>query len=97
MPQWVPGLLLFVFATHLPFFAWKYYQTRELRFAATSVTFALLVISYSLRIFAPGWAWSGHPMYSLTRVVAWCFAALSIGLLVRHHVRRIASQRSRAS
>ncbi len=36
MPEWTPQLLLFVFVTHLPFFAWKYQRTREIRFAATT-------------------------------------------------------------
>jgi hypothetical protein len=93
----MPEILLFVFATHLPFFVWKYYRTRELRFAATSITFLSLAISYSVRIFAPEWTWAGHPVHVTIRVVSWLFAAVSIWLIARHLVGRIASQRHRTS
>jgi len=84
----MPELLLFVFVTHLPFFAWKYHRTRELRFAATSFTFALLVVAYGIRVFAPELSWHDHPLFQLVRIAAWLSAALSIGLLLRHHLRR---------
>jgi len=89
MPAWWPELLLFVFATHLPFFAWRYHRTGELRFAATSVTFALLVVTYALRVFAPGVSLAYAPLWQEVRVVAWLAAALSIGLLLRHHTSRL--------
>ncbi len=80
-------LLLFVFVTHMPFFAWRYYKTRELRYAATTVTFALLVLTYGLRMFAPGIAVSDVPLYVYVRVPAWISAVFSVGLLLRHAIR----------
>jgi hypothetical protein len=46
-------VLLFVFTTHLPFFAWRWRATGERRYAATTLTFALLVVTYGLAVFAP--------------------------------------------
>ena len=83
-PDWWPALLLAVFVTHLPFFALRYRRTREPRFAATTLTFALLVVTYALRVFAPGLRVAGVPLWESVRVVAWAAAALSIALLVRH-------------
>jgi hypothetical protein len=88
MPDWTPQLLLLVFVTHLPFFAWRWLRTRELRYAATSLTFALLIVTYALRVFAPEARLGGTPAYLYFRVPAWACAAVSIGMLLRHHWRR---------
>jgi hypothetical protein len=88
VPEWLPALFLFVFVTHMPFFAWRWWRTRELRHAATTLTFCLLIASYGLRVFAPGVGFRGAPLYAVLRVPAWIAAALSIGLLLRHALRR---------
>ncbi|HJO25261.1 MAG: hypothetical protein QF890_17660 [Myxococcota bacterium] len=77
-------ILLIVFATHLPLFAWRWWRTGERRHAATTLTFSLLVITYALRIFAPGLEVAGLPAWWLVRVPAWACAALSLSLLARH-------------
>ena len=87
MPDWMPQLLLFVFATHLPFFAWRWWRSGEPRYAATSVTFALLTGLYALRVFAPEWSWGGLPLHRWMRIPALLAAALSLGLLLRHALR----------
>lgn len=89
-----PRVLLFVFTTHLPFFAWRWHATRERRYAATTLTFGLLVITYGLVVFAPELRVAGTPLYQIVRVFALLSAALSIALLVRHHAQRM--RRSRA-
>lgn len=88
MPSWWPTLLLFVFVTHLPFFAWRWWRTGERRYAATSLTFALLVATYAVRLFAPGLRVAGLSAFWGFRVTAWASAGVSIGLLLRHHVGR---------
>ena len=84
-----PELLLFVFSTHLPYFAWKWNRTRELRYAATTLTFFLLTVAYGIRVFAPGVSIGGISLFTISRVPAWAAAAVSIGLLLRHHARRV--------
>ena len=79
-------LLLAVFVTHLPFFIWRYRSTGERRYAATSVTFGLLVATYALRVFAPGFQLAGVALHSVLRPVALVSAVLSISLLARHLV-----------
>ena len=87
-------LLLFVFVTHLPIFAWRWRTTGERRFAATSITFALLVVAYGIAVFAPELHIGGTPLFQVVRVFAWSSAVVSIALLVRHHALRL--RRSRA-
>jgi hypothetical protein len=101
VPEWWPALLLFVFATHGPFFAWRWTRTREPRHAATTLTFALLTGAYGLRVFAPRAAWGDVPLWQAARVVAWGAAAVSLSLIARHGWqalrRRRASARSASS
>jgi hypothetical protein len=84
-----PLVLLFVFATHLPFFAWRWRATGERRYAATTLTFALLVITYGLAVFAPELRIGDLPVFQIVRRIAWLSAAVSIFLLIRHHARRL--------
>ena len=93
MPDWMPRLLLFVFATHMPLFVWRYRRTGERRHAATALTFALLAITYALRVFAADASCGGIPLYAYLQVPAWTAAALSIGLLLRHHAPRLRRSR----
>lgn len=101
MPDWWPALLLFVFATHGPFFGWRWMRTRESRHAATTLTFALLTVAYALRVFAPDAAWADVEIWKIARVVAWSAAAVSLSLLGRHAWqsarRRRATPRNAAS
>jgi hypothetical protein len=89
-----PRILLFVFTTHLPFFAWRWRATGERRYAATTLTFALLVVTYGLAVFAPELRVGSAPLFQVVRVCAWLSAAVSIGLLVRHHVLRVRGARA---
>lgn len=89
----IGALLLVVFAVHLPIFALRWRRTREVRFAATTLTFALLVAAYAFRVFAPGLAIGARPAHELVRAVALATAAVSIGMLAWHGIRRIAKRR----
>jgi hypothetical protein len=89
----MPQLLLFVFATHLPFFAWRWRRTGEARYAATSVTFALLTLVYGLGILAPEARCGGVRLVPPLRAAALVSAALSLGLLARHLLLRARSRR----
>ena len=93
MPDWWPALLLCVFATHGPFFAWRWWRTREMRHAATTLTFALLVVTYALRVFAPEARAGEVALWQAVRIPAWAAAAVSLTLLARHGVSRIGARR----
>lgn len=88
-PSWWPELLLFVFATHMPYFAWRWWKTGERRHAATTLTFALLVVTYTIRVFAPDLRVADVSAFWVARLVAWTSAALSLTLLVRHHATQL--------
>lgn len=83
-------MLLFVFATHMPFFAWRYYKTGEFRHAATALTFALLALAYAVRVFAPGAEIGGVSWFAVLRIPAWGAAAVSLSLLAQHLFGRFA-------
>ena len=87
-----PLVLFLVFITHLPFFAWRWRATGERRYAATTLTFALLVITYGLALFAPQLHVGDMPLFQIVRVCAWLSAVVSIGMLVRHHAGRLRSR-----
>ncbi len=89
----MPTLLLCVFLSHLPFFAWRWRRTGELRYAATSLTFGLLSVVYALQVWVPEWSWGGMPLHRLLRIPALGCAALSIGLLLHHHGVRLRGTR----
>ena len=82
------ALLLIVFATHLPLFAWRWRRTGERRHAATTLTFGLLVGTYALRVFAPEFGIAGLPAWQVARVPVWACAALSLVLLAHHWLGR---------
>ena len=87
MPTWWPWLALFVFATHLPFFAWRWWRSGEARFAATSLTFALLIVTYALQLFAPDLRIGEVELHVICRWLAWASAVVSIYMLVAHTLR----------
>jgi hypothetical protein len=83
-----PVVLLFVFTTHLPYFAWRWRATGEKRYAATTLTFALLVATYGLRVLAPDLRLGDVPLHAAIRVIALAAAAVSITLFVRHQIAK---------
>jgi hypothetical protein len=84
-------LFLFVFATHAPYFAWRYARTRELRHAATALTLGLLAVAWALRIFAPELSLAGFELHRAVRAAALAAALVSLTLFARHHARRLRS------
>ena len=87
MPSWWPSLLLFVFLTHMPFFALRWWRTREPRYLATTITFLLLSVTYGLRVFAAELSFQGAPVHWWVRVPAWAAAAVSLTLFFRAKLR----------
>ena len=92
MPDWWPRLLLFVFVTHAPFFALRWWRRRELRFLASTITFVLLALTYGLRVFAPELSFAGVALFWWVRIPAWGAAVISIGLLAHHGLQRLRSR-----
>lgn len=84
-----PEILLAVFAVHTPFFAWRWWRTREIRYAATTLTFTLLVIAYATWVFAPELRLGDAPLHHSLRGVALSAAVVSVALLVRRIVARL--------
>lgn len=94
MPVWLVWFLLIVFVAHLLAFARLAYRHRSPRYALVTLTFVLLVASFSLRLGAPGWAIGSTPVHWLLRYLAWGFAVISIAWLIRV---KLAARRERNS
>ena len=88
-------LLFCVFASHFPFFVWRYYKTREHRFAATSLTFLLLSATYGAKLWAPDRLLAGIPLHEWLRIPAAIAAVCSLALLAHHLLRRILQREQR--
>jgi hypothetical protein len=56
-------------------------------FAYVSLTFLLLVISYSMRIWFGNFYLAGVKAFWIFRVAAWLSALITIGMTVRRYVR----------
>ena len=81
MPAWLNPLLLVLFAVHLAAFGRLAVLRREVYYAVASLTFALLVAVFALRLWAPHWEIGGVPVHWALRVGAWMSAAGSLSLL----------------
>lgn len=76
-------VLLGVFIVHLLVFARRTWQRRQFADAITSVTFFLLVLSFSMRLWLPTWMIYDIPVFAIVRRLAWVTAAWSVLLWIR--------------
>lgn len=88
MPEWLSWSLLFVFAVHLAVFGRRWRRTRALADLVLTLTFALLVLSITLRLAAPEAQLAGVALYWFPRVLAWAGAAMSLTLYIRRRARK---------
>ena len=75
---------------------WRWKRTGESRYAATSLTFGLLVVAYAFRVLAPQASIHDVAIHRIVRGPALLSAVVSIGLLIRHHVRRASRGKRRS-
>jgi hypothetical protein len=94
MPIWLVWFLLVIFVAHLIAFARLAYLHRNLRYALVTLTFVLLVASFSLRLGAPEWMIGQTPVHWLLRYLAWATAVITISWLIRV---KLAARRDRES
>ncbi|MCC6201690.1 MAG: hypothetical protein IT494_01640 [Gammaproteobacteria bacterium] len=82
MPVWLIWFLLIVFVAHLAVFARLALRHRNLRYSLVTLTFVLLVASFSLRLGAPEWTIGRMPVHWMLRYAAWAIAAITISWLI---------------
>ena len=88
MPHWLIQSLLVVFGVHLLLFGRAWLRQRTLRLAVTTVTFALLVVAFALRLGLPDVQVAGVAIWWLPRVCGWGGALLSLSLWLRERAQR---------
>ena len=75
-------ILLAVFAAHLCVFFFLYIKKRQSHHLLTSLTFGLLVLSFSCRIWATHISLFGHDLHVLLRIMAWISTTFVVILTV---------------
>ena len=84
MPDWLVAALLAVFIVHLILFARLALRCRQGYYLAVTLTFALLVIAFGLRLGWPEIRVGELQLFQLFRWSAWASAVVSISwFLVR--------------
>jgi hypothetical protein len=87
MPLWLIVSLLIVFAIHFVAFFSLFFIRKDKYYAYICLTFLLLVISYSMRIWLGDFHLAGVKGFWVFRVAAWISALISISMTVRRFVR----------
>jgi len=82
MDNWYDPVMFALFAAHLIPMLVIGIKRRELYYLAPITTFALLTLTFGLRLFAPEFEVGGRPLHEPVRYAAWTAAAISIPLLV---------------
>jgi hypothetical protein len=95
MTHWYNPLMFALFGAHLIPMVVLGIKRRELYYLAPITTFALLTLTYGLRLFAPELEVAGRPLHEPVRYLAWTAAAISIPLLVVR-IRQRRRERSRS-
>ena len=78
MPDWLVIMLLLVFVVHLVIFSRLAIKRRLPYYWLVSAVFAVLVISFGLRVIAPEWMLGPLAGYQLFRYFAWLLATITI-------------------
>jgi hypothetical protein len=84
----MPKILFVIYAIHLAIFAFAWWRRRDGVYGVLVATFVFLLVSHSLRVFAPDLRVGSWPAFWPPRVIAWGCAALGLTLLVVRRLRR---------
>lgn len=82
MSHWYDPIMFVLFAAHLIPMLIVGLKRRERYYLAPITTFALLTLTFGLRLFAPELEIGGRPLHEPVRYAAWTAAAVSIPLLI---------------
>jgi type II secretory pathway component PulF len=80
--------LLAIFAVHFGIFSLLYLRKRNLQHLLAALTFALLVLSFSCRIWASEAIFLGHTVHTLLRSSAWLTSALVLIAFAKSKIAR---------
>jgi len=86
MPDWLVAGLIVLFAVHLIVFGMLGLKRKERYYLFVCITFTLLIITFSIRLWAPEAEVAGMQLYWVFRIAAWMSAAVSLTMLVRRRV-----------
>jgi hypothetical protein len=87
MPQWLVNSLLIAFGIHFVAFSSLFFIRKDKYYAYISLTFLLLVLSYSTRIWLGNFHLAGVKLFWMFRVAAWAAALISISMTIRRYAR----------
>lgn len=84
----MPSLLYIVYAIHLAIFGFFWWRRREWVYGILVATFVLLLLSHTLRVYAPQAGIGAVAAYCPPRVAAWITAAMGLAMLVIRRLQR---------
>lgn len=97
MSDWLPWLLMGVFAVHLVAFAMLWFRRRQGYYVALVFTFTFLTLSIGPRLTGVAPLVMGRPLDEWLRFAAWAAAAISISWTVVRVLRRTQEPRQNSS
>ena len=84
--------LIAIFALHFAIFLYLSIKNRKMQHMFVSLTFALLLLSFSCRLWSPEMQILGHKLHTMLRVSAWMSTFIVFAMAVR---TRITSHRQK--
>jgi hypothetical protein len=87
MPHWLIVTLLVVFVVHFIIFTILTIKNLSGYYCCVAATFFLLIIAYSLRLWAADWRFAGIKIFWYFRIAAWSMACISLYLTIRSRMR----------
>jgi hypothetical protein len=88
MPEWLVILLFMIFVIHLVIFGRLATMQKLPYYWLVTAVFAVLSVSFGLRLFAPEWMLGPLAAYQLFRYFAWLLAAITIPWMVVRLLRK---------
>ncbi len=88
MPYWLRVSLLAVFAIHFFVFLSLFFVRKDRYFAFVALTFLLLVVSYSARLWLGHVGVAGVELSWAFRIAAWAMASINVFQGIRRYSRK---------
>ena len=88
MPDALIPFLIALFAIHFVIFLYLTIKNRKTQHIFVTLTFALLVLSFSCRLLMPEIEIFGHKLHTVLRIFAWISTVIVLSLVVKGRMAR---------
>ncbi len=88
MPIWLLYIIIAVFVVHFIIFSRLAVRDKEIHHILPAITFFLLIISFSMRLFPNTPKVWGIRIFWFPRILSWLLTIFSIYFLIRHKLQQ---------